>query len=414
MAVSAKDIAGQLDIRYTRPVENVLGFPTPDGGASIIAYRIEYDTLDTFDSKSNGTPLGYYDLSTYNNVGTLASCESGSWCTHQLGAEIQALSIHVPSGSISSGGFKFKYTKDGSTSSHSSCLDPTPTASAVKSALESISDLDEVLVAREAITSPGIGYFYRITFTGFKVAGNVEQLTLDHASCTSYASEVTVQVSTLHDGGALNPGTAYFLRVRAINSVGISDYTEASTTDLAYPISQTTRQTPRAPPTSPPTVTVYAHVDDGTKLQVFWTRPVNDNGGSISKYIVEWTTGTFGTWNPSGHNATVLVGDLPSYYPWDYNISGLAAGTTYKVRVVAENDQGRGWQNDMSGATDAVAVCQTWIEDCTPLVMPRALPAAPIDVVVGAVNNMNRFGRDFIEVRWNTGSTFQQYSKWQI
>ena len=110
-----------------------------------------------------------------------------------------------------------------------------------------------------------------------------------------------MQVSTLHDGGALNPGTAYFLRVRAINSVGISDYTEAITTDLAYPISQTTRQTPRAPPTSPPTVTVYAHVDDGTKLQVFWTRPVNDNGGSISKYIVEWTTGTFGTWNPSGH-----------------------------------------------------------------------------------------------------------------
>ena len=48
-----------------------------------------------------------------------------------------------------------------------------------------------------------------ITFTGFKVAGNVEQLTLDHVM---YKLRVKlVQVSTLHDGGALNPGTAYFL-----------------------------------------------------------------------------------------------------------------------------------------------------------------------------------------------------------
>ena len=59
----------------------------------------------------------------------------------------------------------------------------------------------------------------------------------------------------------------------------------------------------------------------------------------------------------------------------------------------------------MSGATDAVAVCQTWIEDCTPLVVPRALPAAPINVIVGAVNNINRFAKDFIEVRWSSGST---------
>ena len=52
----------------------------------------------------------------------------------------------------------------------------------------------------------------------------------------------------------------------------------------------------------------------------------------------------------------LFLSAISSYYPWDYNISGLTAGTSYKVRVVAENDQGRGWQNDMSGATDAVAV----------------------------------------------------------
>ena len=102
-----------------------------------------------------------------------------------------------------------------------------------------------------------------------------------------------------------------------INSARQVDYTEAITTDLAYSNISDHETNTKGPPTSPPTVTVYAHVDDGTKLQVFWTRPVNDNGGSISKYIVEWTTGTFGTWNPSGHNATILVGKIYRYYPWD-------------------------------------------------------------------------------------------------
>ena len=131
--VSAKDIAGQLDIRYTRPVENVLGFPTPDGGASIIAYRIEYDTLDTFDSKSNGTHSGgNYDLSTYNNVGTLATCEDGSWCTHQLGAEIQALSIHVQVDPWVREDLDLKYQRWGVRAEPYLMFDPTPTASAVK------------------------------------------------------------------------------------------------------------------------------------------------------------------------------------------------------------------------------------------------------------------------------------------
>ena len=221
MTVSAKDIFDQLDIRYTRPIENVLGYPTYNGGADITAYRIEYDTLDTFDSGTGATPLGYYDLTTYNDVGTIQTCESGSWCTHQLGAEIQTLSIHIPSGSVSAGGFRLKYTKSGTTST-SSCLSHLPTASEVKSALQGLTDLDEVLVSREAITSPGNGFFYRITFTGFKVAGNVEQLTLNFTGCTAYASEVTAQVATLHDGGA-SYGTPYYLESERLTVLALAN-----------------------------------------------------------------------------------------------------------------------------------------------------------------------------------------------
>ena len=142
--------------------------------------------------------------------------------------------------------------------------------------------------------------------------------------------------------GLLKSGTPYYLRVRAINAIGMGEPTNVVTTDLSAPKSQTVRQTPRSPPTAPPSVTVYAHVDDGTKLQVFWTRPDSDNGGTITQYIVEWTTTSFGTYNPNGDNATILVADLTATYPWEYNITGLTPGTTYTVRVVAENDQGRG------------------------------------------------------------------------
>jgi hypothetical protein len=47
---------------------------------------------------------------------------------------------------------------------------------------------------------------------------------------------------------------------------------------------------PRAPSGPPPRVRIYAHKDDGTKMRIWWTRPVNNYGGKIEKYIVEWTS----------------------------------------------------------------------------------------------------------------------------
>ena len=60
-------------------------------------------------------------------------------------------------------------------------------------------------------------------------------------------------------------------------------------------------------------------------------------------------------YNFSGGFGEVSMGD---------SISGLTPGTA-SVRVVAENDQGRGWQNGMNSATVAIPLCQQWIEDCT-------------------------------------------------
>ena len=167
---------------------------------------------------------------------------------------------------------------------------------------------------------------------------------------------------------------------------------------------------------------VYAHADDGTKLRVFWERPDSDNGGIILWYVIEWTTNDFVTVCDGNPCPKVLVEDLPSSYPWDYNISGLIAEVEYKIRVVAENDQGRfshyyvdGFAVTQSSSTLAIAHCEEHIEECSPSIIPRALPLEPV-VTIAAIGSINEFTDTSITVTWFTGSiaNSEAVDKWKV
>ena len=119
------------------------------------------------------------------------------------------------------GKFKLKYTDKSGTVSATTCLSHSLSAPELAAKLELLTNLDDVKISRENITSPGNGYLYRITFVGFKVSGDVQPLELDLGTCgQSFASDTNIEVGTLFNGGMLKSGIPYYLRVRAINSIG--------------------------------------------------------------------------------------------------------------------------------------------------------------------------------------------------
>ena len=122
---------------------------------------------------------------------------------------------------------------------------------------------------------------------------------------TSTATTVTIT--------GLDNGTTYEVRVRAVNSVGVGDWS---------PIG---RGTPVAAASAPTALTVTA--GDG-QLVVSWQAPADD-GAAIESYEVEHRR-EGGSWERQTSTATTVT------------ITGLDNGTTYEVRVRAVNSVGAG------------------------------------------------------------------------
>ncbi len=137
----------------------------------------------------------------------------------------------------------------------------------------------------------------------------------------------------------LDNGTRYDVQVRATNSVGDSDWSDATS---ATPVPQV--------PSKPgaPTLTV-----GNTQLTVAWDAPAN-NGAAISDYDVRhkltsdididsnWTE-----WNASNNSTTRSA-----------TITGLANGTSYDVQVRATNSVGDSDWSDATSATPAPVPAQ--------------------------------------------------------
>ena len=116
---------------------------------------------------------------------------------------------------------------------------------------------------------------------------------------------------------------------------------------------------PRAPPLAPTSVFVTSVAADSTQLYVKWAQPTSSEGAVITKYKVDavLVAGSVLT------SSTDVLATARSH-----NITGLTAGAIYEIRLYAYNDQGYG------AYQSATPICDTHIELCTALVVPRALP----------------------------------------
>lgn len=121
--------------------------------------------------------------------------------------------------------------------------------------------------------------------------------------------------------------TTYYYRVRAENSVGYSGWSGT--------LSVTTYTVPNAPGT--PSLTSIA----ASSVKVSWTAPSDNGGMSVTGYQVQRATN-------SGFTSGVSTVDLSS----GGSLTGLAQGTSYWVRVRAENAAGFGpWSSASSFTT---------------------------------------------------------------
>ena len=119
-------------------------------------------------------------------------------------------------------------------------------------------------------------------------------------------------------------GTAYWVRVAAVNEVGAGAWSAEAT------------DTPASLPGPPRNVTAAS---GDRSLEVAWDRPADTEGSEIERYLVQWKAG--------GDYSTARQRIAPSS---PETVSPLVNGTEYTVRVAAVTDNGAGtWSAEAVG-----------------------------------------------------------------
>ena len=140
--------------------------------------------------------------------------------------------------------------------------------------------------------------------------------------------------TTSHRVSSLTNGTEYAWQVRAVNAIG---------NGAASPVASATPTATLAAPGVPRNV---AAVGGNGRIDVTWDAP--NSGGAAASYRVEWGTGgSYSTGSAVG-TATLAA------------ITGLTNGTTYNVRVRAQNATGN----------------SAWVTDTATPVLPLTAPGA--------------------------------------
>jgi hypothetical protein len=204
-------------------------------------------------------------------------------------------------------------------------------------------------------------------------------------------------VTTLFNGGALVPGSTYFVRSRSVSSLGAS---------LSATISTPPSITLGSLPNDASHVVVRSHRSMPTRLNLTWEAPAFSGGFPVINYTVQW-------WAPSSAepcpgaatSSCALCGtgsalDCPRVANTSTMLSGLVAGVNYTIRVLASTK--RGESLGVSGY--AQPTCDRDLEACTPLVVPRRLPAEPGPLRMGGVGSSEPFSASSILLTWFGGA----------
>jgi hypothetical protein len=227
-----------------------------------------------------------------------------------------------------------------------------------------------VSVARVLDPSAGPrGYQYYVSFLAVTTKGDVPTLvivTADTGCSAAFAPSaigVDMSVQTHESGAQLIPGTLYYVRVRAVNSVGAGAPTAAQRVTNPALVTEVPRAKPGVPmyvshgflysrgipltflPLLPvhllffhdscscspvsscpcSNVVAWAVRDDRTKLRLTWQAPATDFGGAITLYRIQYATdNVFSdvcTTCPTSTTTTTII--------------TLTPGTPYYIRIVA-------------------------------------------------------------------------------
>ncbi|CAK0870224.1 unnamed protein product [Prorocentrum cordatum] len=126
----------------------------------------------------------------------------------------------------------------------------------------------------------------------------------------------------------LQPNTAVFVRVRAVNSIGPGKFSECGIKKG----DQGTFQTLAKEPGACYDLSVQAYQHEYSSVYVKWERPLDDGGLPVSRYMLAWslTPGMETTW------------DIVKRSCASFKLDGLQPGTDYYFDIRAANNTGYG------------------------------------------------------------------------
>ena len=197
------------------------------------------------------------------------------------------------------------------------------------------------------------------TITGYEVQWKEKSSTGWSSRSFEYVTGIDTLTLTFsqHSGQALTNGVTYEVRVRAVNTVMLTDEE-----DYKW---KKDEETPSTTPGAPQRVRISDQGDG--ELTVEWGAPTEtENGGDdISGYVVQWRVKGISNWASTSTTEDDTIGADEFSHTFDRHLSQpLANGVKYEARVIAKNRNGRG--------TPSAAVEGK----------PRTMPNAPTDLEV--------------------------------